>query len=349
MKINFGKEEQQRYSRQVFFHGIGKEGQKKLAKSRVLILGCGGLGSVSSELITRAGIGYIKIIDRDFLELNNLQRQILFDENDVKQGLPKAIAAKQRLEKINSNVIIEAIVDDANRFNIETLLDNIDLAVDATDNFETRFLLNEACIKKSVPWIYGACIESYGLTMNIIPDKTPCLRCIFEKIPAPGSSPTCETVGVISPVVTTIASIQCTEALKILTANYNQLNNQIVSIDLWKNNFETIDISEANKQKNCPVCNFRQFNFLSGKYGTTFTTLCGRNAVQIIPFEKAEIDLKNLALKLTSFGDPIYTEYLLKITLDNYELTIFPDKRAIIKGTTDIGTARGIYTKFVDI
>ena len=308
MNINFGKETQERYSRQVLFKGIGEEGQAKLTKSSVLIIGCGGLGSISSELLARAGIGYLKIIDRDFLELNNLQRQILFDENDIKEGLPKAIAAKRKLNKINSNITVEALVEDVNRFNIEALLTNIDLVIDATDNFETRFLVNEACVKKNVPWIYGACVESYGLTMNIIPGKTPCLRCIFEKLPEPGSSPTCETVGVISPIVTTIASIQCAEALKILSCNYNHLNKNLLSLDLWKNEFHAVDISNINQEKNCPVCNYKQFNFLNGKYGTTFTALCGSNAVQIIPYEKTVIGI-TYSNSVDIFNNSIISQY----------------------------------------
>lgn len=349
MMTDFNKEALDRYSRQVLFKGIGKGGQKKLSQSRVLILGCGGLGSVSSELLARAGVGFLKIVDRDFLELNNLQRQILFDEIDFKEGLPKAIAAKKKLKKINSKIIIEALVNDVNRFNIESILNDIDLVIDATDNFETRFLLNEACVKNNIPWIYGACVESYGLTMNIIPGKTPCFRCIFEKIPTPGYSPTCETVGVISPIVSIISSIQCVEALKIITDNYNQLNKNLTTIDIWENDFQTVDISMTNKEKNCPVCNYKQYTFLSGKQGTSFTTLCGRNAIQIIPFEETELDLMQLAIKLSTFGEPIYNEYLLKIDIDKYELSIFPDGRAIIKGTTDMGIARGLYTKYVEI
>ena len=349
MSINFREQEKDRYSRQVLYQGIGKEGQQKLTQSKVLIIGCGGLGSVSSELLARAGVGYLKIIDRDFLELSNLQRQILFEEDDVKEGLPKAIAAEQKLKKINSTVKIEALVEDANRYNIEMLLQDVDLVIDATDNFETRLLINEACIKNSTPWIYGACVESYGLIMNIIPGKTPCFRCVFEKIPAPGSALTCETVGVINSIVTVIASIQCTEALKILTGNHKQLNKNFMTIDLWKNEIQMIDISKTNQEKKCPVCNYKQFNILTGKQGTTFTTLCGRNAVQIIPFEKTEIDLMQLAIKLSTFGDPIYSEFFLRIAIKEHELSIFSDGRAIIKGTTDTGIARGLYTKYVEI
>jgi len=325
MKINFREEEQERYSRQILFQGIGKEGQDKLSKSKVLIIGCGGLGAVSSELLARAGVGYLKIIDRDFIELNNLQRQILFDENDIKEGLPKAIAAKRKLIKINSKVKIEALVEDANRFNIETLLQDVDLVVDATDNFETRFLINEACVKKSKPWVYGACVESYGLTMNIIPGKTPCFKCILEKIPAPGSAPTCETVGVINSIVAVIASFQCAEVLKMLTNNYGQLNKNLLTIDLWKNDIQHIDISNVNTDHNCPVCDYKQFKLLEGKQGTTFTTLCGCNAVQIIPYQKTEINLLQIAIKLSTYCDPLYNEYFLKAAIENYELIIFSE------------------------
>lgn len=347
MKSIFTTAEQQRYSRQILFKSIGEDGQQQLLNRKVLIIGCGGLGSVSAVLLARAGVGYLRIIDRDFIELDNLQRQILFDENDIREGLPKAIAAKHKLEKINSTITVEAMVEDVNRFNIEAILEKMDLVIDATDNFETRFLVNDACIKHHLPWIYGACVEAYGISMNIIPGKTPCLRCVIENMPPPGSQPTCETVGIINPIVNLIASVQCAETLKILTGNFDQLRHDLITIDLWKNQIQSIDISNINKAKNCPVCNYKQFEILAGKVGTTFTSLCGRNAVQILPFQKTEIDLMQLAIKLSVFGDPIYNDYFLKFQVEPYELNIFPDGRAIIKGTTDGGIARGLYNKYV--
>jgi len=340
---------EERYARQTHFAGIGKEGQSKLAKSRVLIIGCGGLGSVTAELLARAGVGYIKIIDRDFLQLSNLQRQFLFDEQDIRDGLPKAVAAKRKLQHINSTIAIDAHVDDVNRFNIENLIKGIDLVIDSTDNFQTRFLINDACVKNQIPWIFGACAASYGQTMNIIPKRTPCLRCLIEKIPDINSTPTSETVGIIGPIVTTIAAIQCSEALKILTGTLDYSNQKLLIIDLWENNIEYADISKVKHDHQCPVCDFKQFSFLSGKYSSSYISICGSNAVQILPFEKTDVDLKNLAIKLSEFGDPIYSEYFIKYEIDDYELAIFPDGRVIINGTTDTGIARGLYDKCVKI
>jgi len=346
MNSNFSAEE--RYSRQILFSGIGKDGQQKLAQRQVLILGCGGLGSAAAEMLARSGVGFLRLIDRDFVELHNLQRQSLYDEEDVKEGLPKAIAAQRKLEQINSDISIEAIVDDVNRFNIESLLKNIDLVLDATDNFQTRFLLNEACIKQHIPWIYGACVESYGLTMNIIPGKTPCFRCIFEKIPEPEFSPTCAMVGVINPIVNIIAAIQCAEALKMLTEHVDEMHRVLMSIDLWKNEIHQIEVAPEYQRKNCPVCQQGLFPFLSGKYGTNYTSLYGLNAIQILPFEKKELDLMALAIRLSQYGDPLVNEYLLRLPIDKYELVIFPTGRAVINGTTDTGIARAIYTKYIE-
>ncbi len=347
MQTEFGEKEKHRYASQKIFHGIGTEGQKKLSDSRVLILGCGGLGSASASLLARAGVGYLKIVDRDFLDLSNLQRQILYAEHDVKEGLPKVIAAEQRLKQINSTIEIEPIIADVNRFNIEKLIRDVDLVVDATDNFETRFLLNEACVKHKRTWIYGAAIESYGLTMNIIPGKTACLSCIMDTIPQPDSVMTCESVGVLGSIVCIIASIQCAEAIKILTGNKKEINNSLISIDVWHNSFQTIDVTKSKIQKNCPVCNNKKFDFLNGKRGSAYTVICGRNAVQILPFKKPKLDLTKLAMNLSSLGIVKANEYLIRFEIEKYELSIFPDGRVFVKGTTDTGIARSLYAKYV--
>jgi len=347
MKSEFGLEEKERYARQSAFQGIGRAGQEKLSTCRVMILGCGGLGSASTSILARAGVGYLKLIDRDFLELNNLQRQILYEEHDVKEGLPKPIAARNKIEYINSTIHVEPVIADVNRFNIEKFIKDVDLVIDASDNFETRFLLNEACVKHNRPWIYGAAIESYGLAMNIIPGKTACFRCIMDNIPQPGSTPTCETVGVLASIVCTIASIQCAEAIKILTGNTKNINRNLISIDVWQNSYETIDVTKENIQKNCPVCNQKKFDFLEGKQGSAFTTLCGRNAVQILPFKETKINLAKLAIDLSGLGIVKANEYLIRFEIDSYELSIFPDGRTIVKGTTDTGIARGLYSKYV--
>lgn len=347
MKSDFGAEEKERYSRQMIFHEMGQAGQMKLAQSRVMILGCGGLGSASASILARAGIGHLKLVDRDFLELNNLQRQILYDEHDVKEGLPKAIAAQRKIEQINSTIHAEPVVDDVNRFNIEKLISDIDLIIDAADNFETRFLLNEACAKHKRPWIYGAAIESYGLAMTIIPDRTACLRCIMDHIPQPGSINTCESVGVLASIVLIIASIQCAEAMKILTGQQQEIAHHLISIDVWQNSYETIDVSKEHLPKNCPVCHQHRFDFLEGKAGSAFTTLCGRNAVQILPFKATLIDLPRLAIDLSAMGVVKVNEYLIRFEIEGYELSIFPDGRTIVKGTTDTGIARSLYSKYV--
>jgi len=344
---NFGLEERERYARQMAFSEIGPAGQEKLAQSRVMILGCGGLGAASASILARAGIGYLRLVDRDFLELNNLQRQLLYEEHDVKEGLPKAIAAQRRIQQINSTIMTEAIVADVNRFNIERLIGDVDLVIDATDNFETRFLLNDACVKHGRPWIYGAAIESYGLTMTIIPGETACLRCVMDKIPEPGSVPTCETVGVLAAIVVVIAAIQCAEAMKIVTRNRAAINRHLISIDLWQNSYQAIDIAKEKIQKNCPVCNQRWFDYLNGKRGSAYTTLCGRNAVQILPFQETQLDLARLAIQLAELGIVKANEYLIRFEIDGYELSIFPDGRAIVKGTTDTAIARSLYSRYV--
>lgn len=343
----FGYEEKERYSRQVNFAGLGEKGQHLLAKGRVLILGCGGLGSTAATLLARAGLGYLKLVDRDYMELSNLQRQILYDEHDVKEGLPKVIAAQRKIYEINSMVNVETVIADVNRLNIEELIENVDVVVDASDNFETRFLLNDACVKHNLPWIYGASIESYGMTMNIIPRKTPCLRCIMEQIPQPGAAPTCETVGVLGPIVTIIASIQAAEAIKILTQKTDELNKNIISIDMWQNSYQVIDIASANAGKNCPVCNQRKFEYLEGRFGNVHTRIIGQNAVQILPFEKQSLDLPRLAIALSSLGSVKVNEYVIRFEIEDYELSIFQDGRTIVNGTADTGIARNFYTKYV--
>ncbi len=347
MQTEFGEEEIKRYSRQKIFADIGEQGQQKLAESRVLLLGCGGLGSASASLLARAGVGYLKIVDRDFLDVSNLQRQILYEEHDVKEGLPKVIAAERRLREINSTITIDPIIADVNRFNIEKLIGDVNLIVDGSDNFETRFLLNDACVKHNRSWIYGAAIESYGLIKNIIPGKTACLRCIMDIIPDPGTIATCESVGVLSSIVVLIASLQCAEAIKFLTGNLKELNQDLMSIDIWQNTFEKIDVTKSKIKKNCPVCNNKKFDFLEGKHGSAFTSLCGRNGVQILPFKEIELDLAKLAIKLSASGVVKANAYLLRFEIEGYELSIFPDGRVIVKGTTDVGVARSLYSKYV--
>lgn len=336
-----------RYSRQILFSEIGEQGQKKLRDSKVVLAGCGALGTVIANNLVRAGIGELKIIDRDFVELNNLQRQILFDEEDVKRNIPKAIAAVEKLKKINSQVKLEAVVADVNFTNVEALVEGAKLLVDGTDNFEVRFLLNDACVKADIPWIYGSCVGSYGLTMNIIPGKTPCFRCLFETAPLPGMAPTCDTAGVINPIVNIIAAIETAEAIKYLTGKFEALNKDLITIDIWEGSFEKFNIADRRDKFDCPCCKQRKFEFLEAKQGSSITSLCGRNAVQITQKSIGRVDFQELAERLKKSGEVTFNKYLLKFSIDQYEISLFPDSRAIIKGTNDFSVARGLYAKYI--
>ncbi len=337
----------ERYSRQVLFSEIGKSGQEKLLSSRVLIVGCGALGCAHAETLSRAGVRFLRIVDRDFVESTNLQRQTLFSENDAKKRLPKAIAAKNRLAEINSAIEVEAIVADVNHSNIESFVKDVDLILDGTDNFQTRYLINDACVKLNKTWIYGAAVSSYGTTMTIIPNETPCLRCIFEEMPNAGSAPTCDTAGVIQPIISSVSAIQTTEALKILTGNFDKLHKSLIQIDVWQNDWRKIKLSQPNTD--CKTCGRRNFEFLDAENTEFSAVLCGRNAVQIAPPQPTDLNLQKLAEKLKNLGDVKQNEYLLRLTVGEYELTVFRDARAIIRGTDDISTARSVYAKFVGV
>lgn len=334
-----------RYSRQTLFQAIGKNGQENLINSRVLLVGCGALGASHAEILARAGIGFLRIVDRDFVEFSNLQRQTLYSESDAKERLPKAIAAKNRLAEINSEIEVEAIVADVNHSNIESFVKDVDLILDGTDNFQIRYLLNDACVKHNKTWIYGAAVSSYGTTMTIFPNETPCLRCIFEEMPSAGSAPTCDTAGVIQPIITSISAIQTTEALKILTGNFDKLHKSLIQIDVWQNDWRKIKLGKLNAD--CETCAKRNFEFLEAENADFFTALCGRDAVQIQPPNASEINLTKLAEKLKNSGEIKLNKYLLRLTIEDYELTVFKDARAIIRGTDDISTARNIYAKYI--
>lgn len=337
----------ERYSRQILFQQIGKSGQEKLLNSRVLLVGCGALGASHAEILARAGVGFVRIVDRDFVEFSNLQRQTLFSESDAKERLPKAIAAQNRIAEINSEIEVEAIVADINNSNVESFLEDVDLVLDGTDNFQIRYLLNDACVKNNKTWIYGAAVSSYGTTMTIFPFESPCLRCIFEEMPNAASAPTCDTTGVIQPIITSISAIQTTEALKILTGNRDKLHKSLVQIDVWENEWRKIKLGAPNED--CETCAKRNFEFLTAENADFFTALCGRDAVQIQPPNASEINLFQLSEKLKNLGEIKLNEYLLRLKIDGYELTIFKDARAIIRGTDDISTARSIYAKYIGV
>jgi molybdopterin-synthase adenylyltransferase len=335
-----------RYSRQTLFRPIGKEGQERLSAAKVAIIGCGALGTVLANNLCRAGVGNLTIADRDYIELNNLQRQILFDEEDVERHLPKAIAAKEKLKKVNSEVRVEALVEDINAEGIEELVEAHDLVLDATDNFETRYLLNDVCVKHGKPWIYSGVIASYGVTMNILPEDTPCLRCIFPELPAPGTTPTCDTVGVLNGIVGVITGIASTEALKILLKS-DKVSREMVWLDLWENTSERIALP---RHPECPTCGQKRYEFLEALSSSTSTSLCGRNAVQVRPAGRQgeqRLDFSTLAERLQGLGQVQYNDFLLHCTIEGYELTVFPDARTIIKGTADEQVARIVYTRYI--
>jgi len=334
-----------RYSRQVLVAGIGRSGQEKLLKSKVLIIGCGALGTVIANNLVRAGVGYMKVVDRDFVELDNLQRQMLFDEADVEKRMPKAIAAVDKLRKINSSVKIEAEVKDVTQKNIEELIKDVDIVLDATDNLEIRLLINDTCFKHNIPWIYGAAISSYGMTMNIIPKVTACFRCIVSSPPAPGSVDTCDTIGVLNATTSIIASLQSNEALKMLLGD-EDLNQELLVINLKDNSFYKIVVK---KRDNCPLCGDGVLEFLDKKGPSEPIKLCGREMIQITPQRKMKASLEHLKRKLERVGEASYLGYLLRFRVEQYELTIFPDGRAFVKGVSDKETARSLYAKYIGV
>jgi adenylyltransferase/sulfurtransferase len=332
----------EKYSRQILFAPIGPQGQERLLQSKVVIAGCGALGTAQASALVRAGVGSLRIVDRDFVEESNLQRQILFDESDARLGLPKAVAAERKLRQINSEVHVEGVVADLNSGNIEEFIKGFDLVLDATDNFETRYLLNDAAVKMGIPWVYGAAVASYGATMTILPGRTACLACVFPKSP-PGMHETCDTVGVISPAIAWAAAIQTTEALKILLGRHADLHGFLLAYDVWTNRSQQI---KPVRDLQCRVCAKHEFAHLE-EGGPTHISLCGRNSVQIHQAESRQLDLAALKTRLEQFGPVRANDFLLQCTLDPYQLTIFPDGRAIIKGTQDPAVARSIYARYI--
>jgi len=336
-----------RYSRQILFKGIGRQGQDQLTNSKIAIVGCGALGAVSAETLARAGVGRLTLVDRDFVEESNLQRQIMFEESDALDRLPKAIAAAKRLARVNSNIQVEPIVADVNYENIEEIIAGANVVIDGTDNFETRFLINDACLKREIPWIYGAAVGSYGLTMTVVPRSSPCLRCVLEAMPEPGSGPTCDTAGVIMPIVTTIASIQAAEAMKLLTGQTDRLHRSLIRIDLWDFQFNRLDLAGFKDEDRCPACRNGEFEFLRGAGRQVTTTLCGRNAVQVARSGSGAINFESLAERLRASGEVAFNDFLLRFRVDGYDITVFRDARSIIRGTTDPAIARGLYARYI--
>ena len=334
----------ERYSRQILFAGIGAEGQRKLAAARVAIIGCGATGSALATLLARAGVGTLRIIDRDFVEPSNLQRQSLFDEKDAAESLPKAIAAARKIAALNSQIIVEPKVEDLVPANIEASLEGMSLLLDGTDNFETRYLINDYAIDRSLPWIYSAAVGSYAVTLNIVPGQTACLACIFPDSPR-GMVETCETSGILNSAVNFVASVAATEVLKLLVAGADapHLRRTLLSFDLWAN--EHAEISAAKPRSGCRACGDRDFIHLAGE-ARPHITLCGRNSVQIHE-RRRPIDFAEMDRRLQPHGTVRHNDFVLKFWRDPYELTLFPDGRAIIKGTTDTAVARSLYARYI--
>jgi molybdopterin/thiamine biosynthesis adenylyltransferase len=343
--MNSSSTNNERYSRQILFNGIGKEGQERLLNSRVVIIGCGALGSAQAEALARAGVGNLRIVDRDFVEFSNLQRQTMFTESDARERLPKAIACANRIREINSDIVVEPEVADVNHSNIESLISDVDVVIDGTDNFATRYLINDACVKHEVNWVYGAAVGSYGVTMTIRPHETPCLRCIFPEAPPAASAPTCDTAGVIMPIISIVASVQVTEAFKLLTAKIGDLHNSLMQFDVWRNEWRKISIGKP--LPDCPTCGLGEYETLNAEARDFAAVMCGRHAVQISPTDSVHIDLDALRRKLESSGDVKANDYLVRFRTGEYELTIFQDARSIIRGTDDIATARSLYSKYI--
>jgi adenylyltransferase/sulfurtransferase len=332
----------ERYSRQVLFAGIGVDGQLKLAAARVVVVGCGATGSALISLLARAGVGTIRIIDRDYVELSNLQRQALFDEADATESLPKAIVAAKKVAAFNSNIVIEPRVADLTPANIPDLFAGMQLILDGTDNFETRYLINDFAVKTSLPWIYTAAVGSYCVSLNVLPGKTACLACIFPDSPQ-GAVETCETAGILNSTVNLAASIAATEALKLLVGAEDQMRRTLLSFDLWTN--QRAEVAAEHPRAGCRACSLREFIHLAGE-GRPHITLCGRNSVQIHE-RRRPVNLAEMTKRLKPHGTVRHNDFVLKFWHEPYEMTLFPDGRAIIKGTTDTAVARSLYARYV--
>jgi adenylyltransferase/sulfurtransferase len=337
-----------RYSRQILFQGIGAAGQERIRRSSVLVVGAGALGSIAAEVLVRAGVARLRLVDRDYVDESNLQRQSLYDEHDLAEGLPKAVAAQRKLSAINGEVAIEARVEDVHAGNVLGLLDGMDLVLDGTDNFETRYLLNDASIRMGIPWIYAACVGSYGMSFAVRPGLTPCLRCLLEEEPPPGTSPTCDTAGVIAPAVHAVSAFQLAEALKILSGRTEALTGAVLSLDVWEGKSDAF--RARKKRDDCPACGLGKLEYLAGATESQTLTLCGRNAVQVRPARPAALALEGVAARLRDSGeasDVIVNAYLLRGKLAGREIVLFPDGRAIVQGTEDPAEARSLYARYV--
>jgi len=335
----------ERYSRQMILPGWGRERQQRLGQKTAVVIGCGALGSHVASHLARAGVGRLVLADRDFVEWHNLPRQALYAEADAAAGVPKAVAAARRLRQINSLVQIEEHVVDVNPDTVEPLIAGADVVMDGADNFEVRYLVNEACVKHGIPWVYGGVLGTYGLSAAILPGETPCLRCLLGPLPPPGAVPTCETAGVLGPAVAVIAALEVTEGLKILLERHAELLRSLVMVDLWNGDFERAQTQKG--QTRCPVCDEGRYELLEAEQGSMAAVLCGRAAVQITPRPRQSLDLTALAERLTVVGRVDANEYVLRLDVEGVQLAIFADGRTIVKGTDDPVLARVLYARYV--
>lgn len=338
-----------RYRKQVLFAGIGEEGQKRLLTARALVVGCGALGSVLADGLVRSGVGFVRIVDRDFVELTNLQRQVLYDEQDIADQLPKAIAAERKLTRINSQIEIEAHVADVTHQNIVELAKGVDVILDGTDNFEVRYLINDAALELNIPWVNGGCVGSHGQVMTIIPGKTACIRCLMPDIPEPGAGETCDTAGVLGPAVHIVASLQLVEALKILSGQPELVQPVLTILDVWDGSYRQLQMKSLFETSDCPACKRGERRWLSGDATAKGTVLCGRNAVQITPADRLQLSLPDVERRLRGSGTVNRNPFLLKFrpATEPLEITLFPDGRAIIQGTEDLAAARTVYARYI--
>jgi molybdopterin/thiamine biosynthesis adenylyltransferase len=338
-----------RYDRQARFAPLGEAGQERLRAGRALVCGCGALGSLAAEFLVRAGVGLVRLVDRDVVELVNLQRQVLFDEQDARERLPKAVAAANRLRQFNSDVTIEPIVADVTHANLPSLADDVHVIVDGTDNFAARYLVNDYAVKTGKPWIYGGVIGAEGRSMTIVPGSTPCLACLMPDAPPPGAIATCDMVGVLGPAVGVIASIEATEAMKILSGRPEAVSRALTIVDLWDNRIRQLDLALLCDQGGCRVCRRGQYDWLSGRLGSSSAVLCGRNAVQLSGPPGAEISLADLAERLEGVGEVTRNPYLLRLAVGEHTLTVFADGRTIVGGTDDVAVARALHARYVGV
>jgi len=339
-----------RYSRQIRFAGIGTAGQERIRAAKVLLVGCGALGTVLADTLVRAGVGLLRIVDRDFVDLSNLQRQVLFDEQDVEEHLPKAIVAANKLAKVNAQVTIEPHVADLDWRNVRDFAQGIDLILDGTDNFETRFLVNDVSLETGIPWVYAGVVGSHGQTMAIFPNETACLRCIIESPPDPGTAETCDTAGVIAPAIHMVTALQAATALKILSGQRNLVAPQLTIVDVWEGTLRQMNVGGLHERGECPACGpQRRRDWLQGSQTSHSTILCGRNSVQIAPAEPVQLSLKGLEANLATLGQVTSNPFLLRFvpTSQDLQITVFRDGRAIIQGTEEISVARSLYARYV--